>query len=119
MLAKGQNIIIIFPSLGDPGKMYFGKETRVCVLSKIRVNRGDWLGKPANFKEPNKRTCSDVQRTSHVTLTVHNKPRWLLTLVKCILRKLSFIKSRYKVRLYLSLSYAVKRFVMRCHFDFY
>ena len=44
----------------------------------IRVNRGDWLGKPANFKEPNKRTCSDVQRTSHLTLTVHNKPRWRL-----------------------------------------
>lgn len=35
------------------------------------VSRGDWLGKPANFKGPNNRVPAEVELTRHVTLTVH------------------------------------------------
>ena len=35
------------------------------------VSRGDWLGKPANFKGPNYRVPAEVELTRHVTLIVH------------------------------------------------
>lgn len=35
------------------------------------VSKGDWLGKPANFKGPNNRVPAEVELTRHVTLTVH------------------------------------------------
>ena len=44
--------------------------------TQTRVNLGHWLGKLANFKGPNNRRYSDIERTYHVTLTVHNNPRW-------------------------------------------
>ena len=40
-----------------------------------RVSRGDWLGDPANFKEPAYCLDFDVERTGHVTLTVHKHDR--------------------------------------------
>lgn len=36
------------------------------------VGRGDWLGKPANFKGQNSSAVTDVGPTLNVTLTVHN-----------------------------------------------
>ena len=42
---------------------------------KTRVSRGDWLGDPANFKEPAYCLDFDVERTGHVTLTVHKHDR--------------------------------------------
>lgn len=41
------------------------------VLGENIVSRGDWLGKPANFKGPNNRVPAEVELTRHVTLTVH------------------------------------------------
>ena len=35
----------------------------------IIVSRGEWLGKPANFKGQNNRAVSDVEPVRHVTLT--------------------------------------------------
>lgn len=41
------------------------------LVSQNIVSRGDWLGKPANFKGPNNRVPAEVELTRHVTLTVH------------------------------------------------
>ena len=40
-------------------------------ITLVIVSRGDWLGKPANFKGPNNRVPAEVELTRHVTLTVH------------------------------------------------
>ena len=42
-----------------------------CQIRLNIVSRGDWLGKPANFKGPNNRVPAEVELTRHVTLTVH------------------------------------------------
>ena len=39
---------------------------------EIRVSRGDWLGKPANFKGPFCCFGFDVETYHHVTMTLHS-----------------------------------------------
>ena len=40
-------------------------------IANVIVSRGDWLGKPANFKGLNNSVLFEVELTRHVTLTVH------------------------------------------------
>ena len=40
-------------------------------IDLVIVSRGDWLGKPANFKDRNNSVPAEVELTRHVTLTVH------------------------------------------------
>ena len=44
----------------------------VLPLNSIRVSRGDWLGKPANFKGPFCCFGFDVETYHHVTMTLHS-----------------------------------------------
>ena len=43
----------------------------VTLQNQTIVSRGDWLWNSANFKGLNNSAVSDVERTRHVTLTVH------------------------------------------------
>ena len=43
----------------------------LCLKIVVIVSRGDWLWNSANFKGLNNSAVSDVERTRHVTLTVH------------------------------------------------
>ena len=45
--------------------------------------KGDWLGEPENWKERPFVFAYDVERTTHVTLTVHSLTNAMLASVEC------------------------------------